>query len=173
MRAQSWAGERDEQRIQYLRAIFDGFPVPAFIVDDDVKIHDFNTAAEALLGPEPAMALFRRGGEALHCIHSEMNGCGKAEPCQDCVIRTSVKKAISTQAVFREFHKAELRTSKGVAKINLLVTTNLLPYTEEPRVLVIPEDVAGKLTAGHKRRRPSRHFPDEKADPTGPGPVGS
>jgi PAS domain-containing protein len=152
MRAQSWGEERDEQRIQYLRAIFDGFPVPAFVVDDDVNIHDFNTAAEALLGPEPATALFRRGGEALHCIHSEMHGCGKAEPCQDCVIRNSVRKAISTQATLREFHPAKLRTSTGVANIELLVTTHLLPYTEEPRVLVILEEAGGKLTAGHKCR---------------------
>jgi PAS domain-containing protein len=144
--------ERDEQRAQYLRAIFDAFPVPAFIVDDDVKIHDFNTAAEVLLGPEPAIALFRRGGEALHCIHSEVNGCGKAEPCQSCVIRTSVQKAISTQATLREFHPAELRTTKGVANINLLVTTQLLPYTEEPRVLVILEEATGKLRRQHKPR---------------------
>ena len=151
MRAQSLVEERDEQKTQYLRAIFDAFPLPAFIVDDDVKIHDFNTAAEGLLGQEPAMALYRRGGEALHCIHSEMNGCGKAEHCRECVIRKSVNKAFATECTHRELHLAELRTEKGVANINLLVTTSLLPYTEEPRALVILEDAAGKLGAGRKR----------------------
>ena len=152
MRAQSLVEERDEQRIQYLRAIFDAFPVPAFIVDDDVKIHDFNTAAEALLGPEPAMALCRRGGEALHCIHSEMKGCGKAEHCRDCVIRNSVNKAFTTESTCREMHEAELRTAKSVARIKLLVTTNLLPYTEEPRALLILEEASGKLMTGSRRR---------------------
>lgn len=152
MRAQSLVEERDEQRTQYLRAIFDAFPVPAFIVDDDVKIHDFNTAAEALLGPEPAMSLYRRGGEVLHCIHAEKEGCGKAEFCRDCVIRNGVSKAFSTQATHRELHQAELRTEKGVAAIELLVTVSLLPYTEEPRALLILEDATEKRKAARKGR---------------------
>jgi PAS domain-containing protein len=151
MRAQSLVEERDEQRIQYLRAIFDAFPVPAFIVDDDVKIHDFNTAAEGLLGPEPAMALHRRGGEVLHCIHSEMQGCGKAEHCRDCVVRNSINKAFATESTCREVHEAELRTPNGVQTIQLLVTASLLPYTEQPRALLILEEAGGKLLSGSRR----------------------
>lgn len=140
MRAQRQDETRDEQRAQYLRAIFDAFPVAAFVVDNDVRIQDFNTTAEQLLGPEPAMALHRRGGEALHCIHAETNGCGKAEFCCDCIIRNGVNRAFATQETHRERHHAKLRTKKGVTAIDLLVTVSLLPYTEEPRALLILEN---------------------------------
>ena len=42
---------------QFLRTVFDTKPVPTFIVDDDVRIQDFNTAASPLLGPESQLAL--------------------------------------------------------------------------------------------------------------------
>jgi len=141
MRAQPADEERDERRIQYLRAIFDAFPVPAFIVDDDVRIQDFNTAAEQLLGPEPEIALHRRGGEALHCIHAESDGCGKTVFCRDCIVRNGVNRAFTRQATHREQHHAEVRTKEGIAAIDLLVTVSLLPYTAEPRALLILEDV--------------------------------
>src|ERR1051325_2462394 len=94
--------EKQEQKAQYLRAIFDTIPLPTFIVDADVRIQDFNTAAEQFLGPEPAAALYRRGGEALHCIHSEVSGCGKAEVCRDCIIRNGVSKAMTGRSTCRE-----------------------------------------------------------------------
>ena len=47
--------EREEQEAQYLRAIFDAFPHPTFIVDADVQIQDFNTAANNSLVPNPPL----------------------------------------------------------------------------------------------------------------------
>jgi PAS domain-containing protein len=126
--------EREEQKAQYLRAIFDAFPHPTSIVDADVQIQDFNTAAEKFLGPEPALARYRRGGEVLHCIPAEMKGCGKAAPCKDCIIRNSVNRALTGKATHRELHKAELHTPKGKRAIDLFVTSSLLPYAQPPRV---------------------------------------
>ncbi len=131
-----------EHKAQYLRTIFDTIPLPTFIVDEDVRIEDFNTAAEQFLGPEPATALHRRGGEVLHCINSEPYGCGRHPLCEDCVIRESVRKAITGRRTCRKMHQAELRTGTGVVPIDLLVTTSLLPYTERPRVIVMLEDVS-------------------------------
>jgi PAS domain-containing protein len=149
----------DEQKAQYLRAIFDTIPQPTFIVDEDVGIRDFNTAAEQFLGDNPAAALQRPGGEAFHCIHADRYGCGKAEPCKDCVIRNSVRKAMQGATTCRELHRAELRTGATTVPITLLVTASLLPYTESPRVLLILENVSSLLklrpSAGHARRSPS------------------
>jgi PAS domain-containing protein len=139
--------ERDEFRLQYSRAIFDGIPLPAFIMDQNVVIQDFNTAAELFLGPEPTWALCRRGGEALHCIHSEVNGCGRAEPCEDCVIRRSVASAIAGRNTWRESYKARLRNGERSASVQVRVTASLLPYTEEPRVLVVLEIVTPEKVA--------------------------
>jgi PAS domain-containing protein len=147
--------EIDEQRAQYLRAIFDAIPLPSFIVDADVRIHDFNTAAEQFLGPDPGSALHRRGGEVLHCIQAEMDGCGRAAPCQDCVIRQSVNQAMTGRATSRVMHQADLRTPQGTAAIDLLVSASLLPYTEPPRALLMLEDVS-EILRTHERQKGSR-----------------
>jgi PAS domain-containing protein len=153
--------EREEQRLQYLRTIFDTIPLPAFIVDSDVRIQDFNLAAEPFLGPNPELALYGRGGEVLHCVHSEAKGCGKSKPCKDCVIRNVVNKAMTGKSTCREIHQAELRTAKGVTSIDLLVTASLLPYTPAPRALLILENLTlmgelyrqGTLTRPRKSAR--------------------
>jgi PAS domain-containing protein len=152
----------NEQRAQYFRAIFDAIPQPTFIVDADVAIRDFNTAAESLLGSEPAAALHRRGGEALHCLNSQSHGCGRAAECKNCVIRNSVQKALIGRNTSREWHQARLRSGDRVVALDLLVTTSLLPYTASPEVLLILEDVnsvarsLATATAAPRRSRAAR-----------------
>jgi PAS domain-containing protein len=160
MCCQDW----EEQRVQYLRTIFDTIPLPAFVVDAEVRIQDFNTAAEAFLGAEPELALYRRGGEAFHCIHSEVKGCGRSECCKDCVIRKAVTKALLGEATCRAIHRAELRTSTGSTAIDLLVTASLLPYAPSPRALVLLENLTlmGELyrkQAMPRRRKSARKAP--------------
>ena len=98
---------------EYFRAIFDAIPLPTFIVDADVRIQDYNAAGSQLLGPEPELALYHRGGEALNCIHAEAKGCGQSERCQACVIRSSVRRALDGGITHRQTYKAELRSSGG------------------------------------------------------------
>jgi PAS domain-containing protein len=141
-----------EQWAQYFRAIFDAIPQPTFVVDGDVKIHDFNTAAECYLGPEPSTALRRRGGEALHCINSEAHGCGLAEPCKQCVIRESVRSAVRGESTNRKKHRAKLRVDGGTTEIELLVTAALLPYTDAPRAVLVLENVT-EILALHRKKR--------------------
>jgi PAS domain-containing protein len=154
--------EQHEREVQYLRAIFDTIPHPAFIVDGDMRILDFNTAAEDFMGPEPASALYRRGGEALHCVNAGFNDCGESPACQDCVIRNSVKRALAGGSTCRALHHAQLRTRHGTAPMELLVTASLLPYTAQPRVLLILEDVSQILALcgpnRQKRTTTARHL---------------
>jgi PAS domain-containing protein len=149
--------ENKEQQAQYLRAIFDAIPQPAFVMDHDMRIHDFNTAAEGYLGPEPAAALRLRGGEALQCLHAEPAGCGQAEGCKDCLIRQSVLKALAGRTTSRQMHVAQLRASTGSILVDLLVTATLLPYTEQPRALLILENVTEILQLSRKRKAKQRH----------------
>ena len=148
--------DKDEKKAQYLRAIFDGIPVPTFIVDADVRIQDFNTAAEQFLGPDPAIALYLRGGEALHCIHAEKAGCGKAKVCGGCVIRKSVTRAMAGKVASRQLHQVEWRSSHGTTAVDLLVTASLLPYTEPPRALLILEDIREIIRKHGRGQVPAR-----------------
>jgi PAS domain-containing protein len=133
---------REEERALYLRAIFDGIPTPLFLVDEDVRIQDFNAAAEEFLGSESATALDELCGEVFHCINSEEHGCGKGESCHACVIRNSVKSAAAGKATHRKRHVAELRTPNRTVTQELLISATLLPYTETPRVLLVLEDIS-------------------------------
>lgn len=135
----------NEQRAQYFRAIFDAIPQPTFIVDADVAIRNFNTAAESFLGAEPAASLHRRGGEVLHCLNARAHGCGRSAACKNCVIRGSVKKALAGLNTCREWHHAQLGRGEQILAVDLLVTTSLLPYTASPEVLLILEDVRAVL----------------------------
>ena len=124
------------------RVIFDALPLPAFIVDEDVRIMDFNTAAEKLLGFAPKSALRRRGGEVFHCVQAGKAGCGKSKPCKNCAIRNSVADAIKGLNTRRKFCQPELRDSRGVVPVSLFVTTSLLPETSPLQALLVLEDVA-------------------------------
>src|SRR3972149_1495396 len=68
------------RRDSLIAAIFEAIPSPAFIVDKDVRIVDFNGAAAAVLPAGGKAALGKRGGDALHCIRAmeTAGGCGAA-----------------------------------------------------------------------------------------------
>ena len=140
---------REEERVLYQRAIFDGVPIPMFVVDEDVRIQDFNTAAEEFLGPESATALDGLCGEAFHCVNAEEKGCGKAASCRACAIRNSVNKAACGTPVYRKMHVAKLRVQNRTVTQELLISATLLPFTETPRVLLALEDVS-KIAALRK-----------------------
>ena len=127
---------------QCWRGIFDALPLPAFIVDEDVRVLDFNAEAEKLLGVSPKSSLRRRGGEALHCVYAESVGCGKARPCKNCVIRNSVADAVRGLDTHRKFHRAGLCGSRGPVPVSLFVTASRLPDARPPQVLLVLENVA-------------------------------
>ena len=145
-----------EQQAQYFRAIFDAFTQPAFIVDGELRIQDYNLAAKPLFGAHPAMALHRPGGEAIHCIHADLKGCGKADICKDCIIRNSAMKAFSGDGTCRELHKAELRTGNSKVSIDLLISSSRLPEILPPRVLLVIEDVTKLTTTQRPSHTPGR-----------------
>jgi PAS domain-containing protein len=129
-----------ELQAQYRRAIFDLIPSPAIVVDSDVRIHDFNTAAEILLGTESSKALSCLYGDAFHCLNAEA-GCGQSSHCSECVIRRSVRRALEGAEVHRDYCTVETKSDRQPDSTDWLVTAGLLPYANPPRVLVVLENV--------------------------------
>jgi PAS domain-containing protein len=127
-----------------VHAILDVMPSPIFVVDDEVRIYWFNMAALPLLQEEPELVIRKRGGDILHCLHAleSMEGCGRAEVCQDCPIRDSVKKAINGQRVVRQKGKMKLVGKDQVSDIYLLVTSAPFDYQDNSYVLLILEDIS-------------------------------
>jgi PAS domain S-box-containing protein len=124
--------------------IFDGYPAPTLIVDEDVRVLHVNRAARKVLGLEgdPHPALLRRGGEVLHCVHAyETDGCGRQEACKDCVIRNSVAQAFAHGCVQRSRANLELRQGNDVVDLNVLVSASPIQHDGAIHVVLTLEDV--------------------------------
>jgi hypothetical protein len=127
--------------------LFNAIPIPAFVVDDDVRILAMNRAAEAFLGRQLASVLHQRGGEVLHCLHAAATpgGCGNGPSCGECVIRNSVNQSIINGGVRRCFTDIAVRSGDRDLTLKLLVSTNpILP--ERTKVLLLIEDVTELAT---------------------------
>jgi PAS domain-containing protein len=127
------------------RAIFDALPHPAFILDEGMRVRNFNVEAEKLLGATPKSALWQRGGEALRCINVGELGCGKSPACQSCVIRSSVNNAFTGLDTRRKYFEAQLRGSRGRMAVSMFITVHRLPEIKLPQVLLILENVKETL----------------------------
>jgi len=127
----------------YFEALFNAVPSPAFVVDHDVNILDFNAAAGQFIGAERTEVLRRRGGDVLHCIHAhdDPEGCGRAPACKHCVIRNSVNEAFEGNKTTRA--KAWLERENGDEAVGLyaFVTASPIGGQYEGLALLILEDI--------------------------------
>lgn len=128
----------------FLREIFDAIPAMLMIVDDDVRILHVNATASNGLGLDIREVHHKRGGEALHCMHSTevAEGCGRAPACTDCVIRNSVKMAVQGGKVLRKGARMEIGSGDKKTELHLLVSAAPFLYQERAYVLLTIENVS-------------------------------
>jgi len=134
----------DNLNADMFRAIFDAIPSFAFVVDDDLRIQEYNVAAAELLSGERATILKRRGGEVLYCLHSieVSKGCGRGPFCKECVVRNSVSEAFQGSRVVRRRTKLEILRDEEKIEIYALVTATPFYYMRRPFALLIVEDIS-------------------------------
>lgn len=131
-------------REAFFRSIINANPSPVFVVDEDVTIITYNEAAKQFVGKSSQETVHRRGGDVLHCINAlnSTEGCGRAELCTKCVIRTSVVKAArgkkGTRKAMRMTHVDGPRTVKAV----YLVTASPFEFRGRKLVLLTLEDIS-------------------------------
>jgi PAS domain-containing protein len=125
----------------FLRNAFNAIPFPLMVVDDDVHILFWNSAALRLLGNEELLQ--RRGGEVLHCIHTKdvEQGCGHGPHCKTCVVRNSVNEANNGNKIYRKKTIMERTIGGKVIETPLLVTTSPFVYQNRSLTLLILEDI--------------------------------
>jgi hypothetical protein len=127
-----------------LRAVFDALPSLVFIVDQDVRIQEYNAAASEFMKVDRKAVLKRRAGEILHCIHSAEvpDGCGTAPPCQDCIIRNSVTKALRGNRTVRRRARIELIQNDNKVEIYALITVSPFSFQGSSHALLVIEDIS-------------------------------
>ena len=123
------------------RVLFDAMPMPVFVVDKDVCIFDYNTAAARLLRKDKELVIRRRGGDVLNCVHSVEGpkGCGSARACRDCAVRKSVRMAARGRRVVRRSAQMELLRNSKAAKVNLRVSCQPFNYGRSSFILLVLE----------------------------------
>ena len=135
-------------------ALLEALPVAAFIVDSDVRILEFNAAAEKLLGAFPKAAIQRRHGDAVHCICSESLGCGQSTDCTACILRNSVNSALNGTPSQRKFFRSERRHDRRIEQVNFLLTTHKLSSDGNGTAILILEDAneTARLCGVHSKQ---------------------
>ena len=134
----------EKEKRDMLRAVFDALPSLVFVVDQDVRIQEYNTAASDLLIAERKTVLKQRAGEILHCIHSSevQEGCGRAPFCKDCIIRNSVTEVFQGNRVVRRRTRMELIRDGNKIEIYALITASPFSFQDRPLVLLVIEDIS-------------------------------
>ncbi|MCI5124975.1 MAG: PAS domain-containing protein [Candidatus Electrothrix sp. AR5] len=127
-----------------LREVFDALPSMIFVVDHDIRIQEYNTAAEELLTDGREAVLRRRAGDILHCIHSteSSEGCGSSSACLDCIIRNSVTTALRGKRIVRHRTRMEIVQNDRKAEIYALVTVSPFSFRGSPHALLVIEDIS-------------------------------
>jgi PAS domain-containing protein len=134
--------ERDKNDL--FQVTFDAMPSLVFIVDDDVRIQEYNTAASYLLSAKRKTIVKQRAGDVLHCIHSNdvPEGCGRAPFCETCIIRNSVEKAFEGKKVARRRTRIEVYRDGIKNEIYALITTSPFTFQGKSLAILIIEDIS-------------------------------
>jgi hypothetical protein len=129
-----------------LDQLLEAYPAPTYLVDDDVVVLRANRAGRELAAVRAGEPLEpRRGGELLRCVHSteDREGCGHAEACDTCVLRSAVASALTIGAVARQAATLALRdpASGAVTAADVLVSASPVELDDGRMALLVVEDV--------------------------------
>jgi len=132
----------------FLTNAFNTIPFPIFVVDDDMRILLWNSAAARLLKSDEVFQ--QRGGEALHCIYSweTKEGCGHGPHCGTCIVRNSINEASSGGKVYRKKTIMQQKSGDKTIDVPLLVTTSPFMYDDKKLTLLILEDIHELMELG-------------------------
>jgi PAS domain-containing protein len=120
-----------------LSQVFEAFPSPTLLVDDDVRVLMANRAARQLAGVEEVVGPPKKGGELMNCVHADEapGGCGHAPACSSCGVRGSVGRALTEGSVSR--HHAELDLKDGDRVLHLKVQVSASPIEHDGLKLAV------------------------------------
>jgi len=153
--------------------VFDALPLPAFVVDHDFSIVDFNLAGAKLLDRVPFAVLRLRGGDQLQCIHStEAADDAAAEPCQECIVKNFVREVFGQTQARRNTGRLQLTNDGKKSDVDFLITVVPIPDESEPLALLLLDDAPSLSALLHQQGHPvspASSFPGSKGPAKEPG----
>lgn len=147
--------------------VFDALPLPAFVVDHDFNVIDFNLAGAKLLDRIPFAVLRLRGTEQQQCLHSTEGADGLATAaCQECLVKNFVREVFGETKSCRKTGRLRLTDDGTAADVDFLITVASIPDESEPLAVLILDDTAELSTLiapKHRSTTPVSSSPDSKA----------
>ena len=133
----------EPKKSDLMRTIFDAMPSLVLVVDEDVKVQEYNLAAAEFFLADRIAILKHRGGEVINCIYSTEvpGGCGHAESCGGCVVRNAVKSSFDGNRIVRS--RAKMEVLRGGEKVEMyaLITASPFVFGDENLALLVIEDI--------------------------------
>jgi len=124
---------------------FDALPLPAFVVDRDSYIIDFNLAGARLLERVGCAVMRLRGGEELECVHA-------APACPECISHNFVREVFEGGRPVRKKGRMRLARDGQTREQDFLITVAPIPGEVEPVALLILDDAAELITPASSSR---------------------
>lgn len=154
-------------------SVFDALPLPAFVVDHEFCVIDFNVAGARLLERVPFALLRLRGDERVQCVHSTGTGDDESvDACHECVVGNFVREVFDFGKPVRKPGRLRLTRGGKTADLDFVITVAPIPDDAEPLALLILDD-AGELSALVESRTPgispASSSPGSKDPATAPG----
>ncbi|MGA3072874.1 MAG: PAS domain-containing protein [Bryobacteraceae bacterium] len=147
--------------------VFDVLPLPAFVVDRDFNIIDFNLAGARLLDQVPFAVLRLRRGNQVQCVHSiDTEGDAATEACPECIGKNFLREVFGQANGLRNTGRLRLIRNGKTADVDFLITVAPIPDESEPLALVILEDaaeLAALLESKDRSATPASSSPGSKA----------
>lgn len=115
----------------------DTIAIPLVVVDDEIRVKDFNVAASLFLGANRDKILNKRAGDALQCINSFYadDGCSNSPECSKCVIRKSVADCYDGATIVQKLTKLYVKSGNKVTLHTFLMT--VYPFLEYDYLLAL------------------------------------
>ena len=127
----------------FLKNLFESIPCGVIIVDGGRRVQAINSVLEQTVGISELEAIDKRGGEVLRCINAFKNpeGCGFAEECKTCQVRSTAQEAITGRRIFRRRAKVQLLINGEVRELVLLLSAAPFDHEGEKMAIVLLEDI--------------------------------
>jgi len=143
----------------FLKILFESIPCGVLIIDGDRRILAVNNVLEQTFGISEAEIIDRRGGEALKCVNAFKNpkGCGFAEECVSCRVRSTALEALSGNQIHRKKATFQLLVDGKTRNLQLLISAASFDHEGKRLAVIILEDMT-ELTTLRRRLKADQSF---------------
>ncbi|MBW2640679.1 MAG: sigma 54-interacting transcriptional regulator [Deltaproteobacteria bacterium] len=143
----------------FLKSLFESIPCGVLIVDGDRRILAVNNVLEQTFGISGAEIIDQRGGEALKCVNAFKNpkGCGFAEECVSCRVRSTALEALSGNQIHRKKVTFQLLADGKTRNLQLLISAAPFDHEGKRLAVIILEDMT-ELTTLRRRLKADQSF---------------